>query len=150
MGLMVCRSLQTPSVPRRASCCGARSPFFPDRSRRHARLIGSRPIRSYRDFWPFYLGEHGKPSTRALHCLGTAIALVLLGAGVVTTDWRLLAGAPAIGYGIMWISHALIERNWPATFRYPLFSLVSDLRMCALALTGRLGRELEKHRIDRP
>ena len=49
-------------------------------------------IRRYRDFWPFYLREHGKPPTRALHCLGAAVGLVLLGAGVVTADWRLLAG----------------------------------------------------------
>ncbi len=106
-------------------------------------------IRRYRDFWPFYLREHGKPPTRALHCLGTAVGLVLLGAGLLTADWRPHAGAPVIGYGIVWISHALIERNWPATFKYPLFSLASDLRMFALALTGRLGTEIEKHRIDR-
>ncbi len=107
-------------------------------------------IRRYRDFWPFYLREHGKPQTRALHCLGAAVGLVLLGAGVVTADWRLLAGAPVIGCGIVWVSHALIERNWPATVRYPLFPLASDLRVFALARTGRLGTEVERHRIDRP
>ncbi len=106
-------------------------------------------IRRYRDFWPFYLREHGKPPTRALHCLGTAVGLVLLGAGLVTADWRLLAGAPVIGSGIVWISHALIERNWPATVKYPHWSLANDLRMFALALTGRLGTEIEKLRIDR-
>ncbi len=126
----------------------AESAAFPVRDR--GALADSLPagrIRHYRDFWPFYLREHGKPLTRALHCLGTAVGLVLLGAGLVTADWRLLAGAPVVSYGIVWISHALIERNCPATVKYPHWSLASDLRMFALLLAGRLGRELERHGI---
>ncbi len=61
---------------------------------------------------------------------------------------RLIAAAPLLGYGLAWLSHLAVEHNTPETFKHPFFSLISDLRMVALMLTGRLRRELEKHGID--
>ncbi len=104
---------------------------------------------SYGEFWPLYLAEHSRPGNRALHLFGTGLALLLLVAAVVTLDWRLLLAAVLAGYGFAWAGHALIERNRPATFTHPAWSLVSDFRMFALGLTGRLGAELERHGLRR-
>jgi len=104
-------------------------------------------LTSYSDFWPYYLSEHRRPATRALHYLGTGLGLALLAAAVLTADWRLLPAALVAGYAFAWIGHATVERNRPATFRYPLWSFVSDFRMFGFWLAGRLGRELERHGI---
>ncbi len=107
-----------------------------------------RPTLPYSDFWPYYLRAHKKPLTRALHAIGTILGLALLGAGATIADWRLIAAALLVGYGFAWLSHLLVEHNAPETFKHPWFSLISDLRMVVLLLTGRLGRELERHGID--
>lgn len=101
-----------------------------------------RHYRSFQAFWPFYLREHANPRTRAFHYAGTSL-VVLLGAGALLTGngWLLLA-MPVAGYAFAWVSHAAIERNRPATFTYPLWSLRADFRMWWLWLTGRLGKEL--------
>ena len=97
---------------------------------------------SFSDFWPHYLREHSRPATRRLHYAGTALVLVLAAAVVATGDWRLLVALPVAGYGFAWFSHMVVERNRPATFTYPLWSLAADFRMAWLWATGRLDREL--------
>jgi hypothetical protein len=101
-------------------------------------------IRSYREFWPYYLNEHRQPKTRALHLAGTAVTTALLVAGIVTANIWFLPAALLAGYGPAWFAHFVVEKNRPATFRYPLWSLISDFRMAATWLAGGLERELER------
>ena len=104
-----------------------------------------RPITSYREFWPFYLGEHARPATRMLHCFGTSLAIVLvIFAGLFDEPWLLLA-ALLSGYGFAWLAHMLVEHNRPATFRYPLWSLLGDFHMCGLMWLGRMDAEVSRH-----
>jgi len=105
--------------------------------------------RSFADFWPFYLREHSRPGTRALHFAGTSLVVLLLILAVATRHWWLLILLPVFGYGLAWTAHFAVERNRPATFRHPLWSLAADFRMWSLWLSGRLAAELNKAGIER-
>ncbi len=105
------------------------------------------PIRTYREFWPFYLEAHSKPLTRHIHFIGTVLVLVALAAVVWTRNWWLLPLLPAAGYGLAWTAHFAVERNRPATFTHPFWSLISDFRMFFVWLYGGLGGELRKYNI---
>ncbi len=100
----------------------------PDASRRYA---------SFREFYPFYLDEHRNAACRRLHVIGSALVLIALGAAVVTRNPWLLMLMPVIGYGFAWVGHFAFEKNRPATFSYPLWSLMGDWAMFAEVVTGR-------------
>lgn len=101
-----------------------------------------RDHQSYSAFWPYYLKEHAKFGTRLYHYVGTALGLVAVATALVTGNYWLILLVPLLGYGFAWVSHAFIEKNKPATFTYPLWSLMSDYRMFFLAVTGRLRTHL--------
>jgi hypothetical protein len=101
--------------------------------------------RTMSEFWPFYLHEHSRPGTRALHLAGTTLALTLVAVSLVLHAWWLLAGALLSGYAFAWVAHFFVEHNRPATFKAPWKSLASDWRMWGLWVTFRLGRELRRH-----
>lgn len=101
-------------------------------------------IQTYAEFWPYYLGEHAKPETRLMHFAGTGAAIVLVLLAIFTLNPWLILVALVAGYGPAWVGHFFIEKNRPATFTYPLWSLFSDFRMFWCWITGKLGSELKK------
>ena len=103
----------------------------------------SERIESYEAFWPYYVSEHRDATCRRLHFVGTSLVYACLVAGVLASPWW-LAAMPFAGYGFAWAGHIAIERNRPATFTHPLWSLASAFRMYGLWITGRLGPHLRQ------
>ena len=99
---------------------------------------------SFEDFWPFYLREHSDSTNRVLHAIGTTSAVSLVAAAILLRKPWLLAAAPFAGYGPAWVGHYIIEKNRPATFTHPLWSLIGDFKMNGLMWTGKLDAELVK------
>lgn len=105
-------------------------------------MTDEKKIKTFDEFWPFYLGEHRDPRNRALHYIGTSAALAIVAYSALQGRplfglWALLAG-----YGCAWIGHFRVELNRPATFTYPGWSLRGDFVMLTYFLTGRLGKEM--------
>jgi hypothetical protein len=101
-------------------------------------------MRTFDEFWPFYLREHSKSANRRLHFIGTTLAICfLLGAIFQARPWYFLF-AMLSGYAFAWVGHFFVEHNRPATFKYPLWSLGADFRMWLYSLTGRLPAELQR------
>lgn len=93
---------------------------------------------TWRTFWSFYLGEHRNPVNQTLHALGSLCGLGWLGLAVAWGNpWFVLAGL-VNGYACAWIGHFVFEKNRPATFQYPLYSLRGDFTMLRDVLLRRL------------
>lgn len=101
-------------------------------------------IESYSQFWDFYVQEHSKPLTRALHFAGTTLGVMLLVWFVATGRWYFFPLFLVVGYAFAWFAHFVVEKNRPATFKYPFWSFISDFRMMLFMITGRMGREVER------
>ena len=97
-----------------------------------------RRFKSFAEFWPYYLSEHSRPATRALHYIGSLAAVALIIGLIAAGRWWLFPLALIPGYAAAWIGHFFIEKNRPATFTYPLWSFMGDWKMLALMLTGKL------------
>lgn len=93
---------------------------------------------TFRAFYPFYLSQHENRTCRRLHVAGSMLVLALLAYVLATGRWAALLAVPLVGYGFAWVGHFLFERNKPATFEYPLYSLMGDWVMLWQALTGKI------------
>jgi len=93
--------------------------------------------KTLKEFYPYYLEEHQHPISRILHFVGTGLLFVILGASVFSGNYTWLIAIPLVGYGFAWIGHFFFEKNKPATFQYPLFSLASDFILFFDLLLGK-------------
>jgi hypothetical protein len=94
--------------------------------------------RHFAEFYPYYLTEHSNRTCRRLHFVGSTLSLVCLALLITTGNfWWLLAGV-VIGYAFAWVGHFFFEKNRPATFKYPFFSLAGDWVMWKDMLTGKI------------
>lgn len=93
---------------------------------------------SFAEFYPFYLGEHADRRTRRIHFVGSLLVLFCLVAAMMTGNVWWLAAMPLCGYGCAWIGHFVFEKNRPATFQHPLYSLMGDWVMFWKILTGKI------------
>ena len=92
---------------------------------------------SLKEFYPYYLTEHTHPTSRILHFFGTAFVVFLLFSGFIYYNWVYWAFIPVVGYGFAWAGHYFFEKNKPATFKYPFYSLASDFILFWQLLIGK-------------
>ncbi len=97
-----------------------------------------RKFKSFSEFYPYYLSEHGDPINRRLHFFGSLLTIIVVLFVIFTQTWIALILVPILGYGFAWIGHYFVEKNKPATFTYPLYSLMGDWVMFKDILTGKI------------
>ena len=111
--------------------------------------MSEKRIESFSEFWPFYVREHSEARNRKLHFIGTslviAVALIML---ATATPWLVLC-LPLAGYGFAWFGHFVIEKNKPASWTYPLWSLLADFKMFGLMCVGKMDAEVAAFGVSR-
>lgn len=85
--------------------------------------------KTLKEFYPYYLSEHNLGTCRTLHFIGTTLVLISLVAFIATLNFKYLVLCPIFGYFFAWVGHFIFEKNRPATFKYPLKSLICDFIM---------------------
>lgn len=98
---------------------------------------------SFAEFYPFYLTEHSNTICRSLHFVGTGLVITLTITAIVTQTWWLLAFLPVVGYGFAWLGHFAFEKNKPAAFKQPLYSLAADFVMFWHIITFQISGKLK-------
>lgn len=91
---------------------------------------------SFSQFYPFYLGEHSNRICRRLHFVGTSLVIATVVYALMSRHYVALWLVPLFGYGFAWIGHFFFEKNRPATFKHPLYSLLGDFVMYKDVWTG--------------
>jgi hypothetical protein len=104
----------------------------------------AREFKTFEEFWPYYVSEHRQKTTRILHFVGTTAAIGCVAGAVVFRKKWLLAVAPVAGYGFAWASHFFVEKNKPATFKYPAWSLRADFVMWWKMVRGEMQAEVDR------
>lgn len=92
----------------------------------------------FADFYPYYLSEHQNTICKRLHFIGSACILILITVAIYRRQMLLLWAIPLIGYGFAWAGHFFFEKNKPATFKYPIYSLMGDWLMFWDILRGKI------------
>lgn len=103
-------------------------------------------IKTYQEFYRFYLSEHRVKTCRRLHFVGTFLVFIMAFIAIISENAWLWLVVPLMGYGFAWVGHYFFEKNQPATFKYPLWSLISDFKMFFQLLFGRISFDANKDR----
>ena len=103
-----------------------------------------RKYQSLSEFYPFYLTEHANTTSRRLHFIGTSLFFAVIIYALIQQNYYLLFLCPVVGYGFAWVGHFFFERNKPATFTYPAYSLASDFIMYWHFITGQLPKKMQE------
>ena len=101
-------------------------------------------IKSFEAFYPFYLKQHSNRRCRLLHVIGTTLVFALAITAIYHNNPKLWVLVPIAGYGFAWVGHYFFEKNKPATFKYPLWSLRSDFKMYFQILSGKISLDASK------
>lgn len=107
-------------------------------------MSAEKKYKDFKSFYPYYLTEHADKTNRNFHFTGTFLLLIFLLIGILSLKWWLFALIPLTGYGFAWAGHYFIEKNKPATFTYPIYSLAGDFVMFWQILTGQINAKLEE------
>jgi hypothetical protein len=99
------------------------------------------------EFYPFYLSQHANDINRVFHYCATISTFIVFSYVGITFKFLFLVLAPLIGYGFAWVGHFFFEKNKPATFKYPLLSLISDYVMFSRFVTGKMADDFKKYNI---
>lgn len=97
----------------------------------------SKEFKSLKEFYPYYLSEHQHPTSRRLHFIGTALLFFILATAIYLSNYWILWLLPVVGYGFAWVGHFFFEKNKPATFKHPFYSLASDFILFFHLLIGK-------------
>ena len=93
--------------------------------------------KSFKDFYPYYISEHDHKYTKLMHFIGTSISIYFLIKFMLSFNFLFILYALLSGYGFAWVGHFFIEKNKPATFKYPFYSLIGDYKMYLEILQGK-------------
>jgi hypothetical protein len=93
---------------------------------------------SFAEFYPYYLSEHSNSTCRRMHFIGTTLVIFILALTIGRGAWMLLWALPLAGYSFAWVGHFFFERNRPATFQHPFYSLLGDFVMYRDMILGRV------------
>ncbi len=111
--------------------------------------MSEKRIQSFTEFWPYYVGEHSDRKNRRLHFIGTTLVIALAATALATGKAWLVLLLPVAGYGFAWFGHFVIEKNKPASWTYPLWSLLADFKMFGLTCVGKMEAEVAAFAVSR-
>ncbi|MCM2459672.1 Mpo1-like protein [Pseudomonas sp. LARHCG127] len=102
-------------------------------------MENAKRFNTFAEFYPYYLSEHSNSTCRRLHFIGTSLVIVIFVMALVASSGWLWLALPVAGYGFAWVGHFFFEKNRPATFQHPLYSLFGDFVMYRDMLLGKVA-----------
>ena len=102
-------------------------------------MENTKRFNTFAEFYPYYLSEHSNSTCRRLHFIGTSLVILVFVLALVVGTWWLWVALPVAGYGFAWVGHFFFEKNRPATFQHPLYSLLGDFVMYRDMLLGKVA-----------